>query len=149
MIIIVVFGFLWKRGQITALATYVQETREELKKCSWPTWLELRGSTILIIVSVLLLGAFVVIVDAGLVTTSKAPAAFLRSAVVKCPAGTACVDAGTCKGAFVVGSTQCAGIQNLGTSTDGLTLTLTLTTCAAGTLCVATDDVAGGTASVR
>ena len=61
--------------------------------------------------------------------------------VVKCPAGTACVDAGTCKGAFVVGATQCAGIQNLGTSTDGLTLTLTA--CAAGTLCVATGDVAG------
>ena len=72
-IILAVFGFLWKRGQIAALATYVQETREELKKCSWPTWIELRGSTILIIVSVLLLGAFVVIVDAGLVTTSKAP----------------------------------------------------------------------------
>ena len=61
--------------------------------------------------------------------------------VVKCPAGTACVGAGTCKGAFVVGATQCAGIQNLGTSTDGLTLTLTA--CAAGTLCVATGDVSG------
>ena len=73
MVIGAIFGYLWWQGQIQRLAGYVQETREELKKCSWPTWLELRGSTILIIVSVLLLGAFVVIVDAGLVTTSKAP----------------------------------------------------------------------------
>lgn len=62
----IVFGFLWKRGQIRALAVYVSETREELKKCSWPTWLELRGSTILIIVTVLLLGLFVVVVDRAL-----------------------------------------------------------------------------------
>ena len=72
-IILAVFGFLWKRGQIAALSTYVQETREELKKCSWPTWIELRGSTILIIVSVLLLGVFVVITDAFLFKTSAAP----------------------------------------------------------------------------
>jgi preprotein translocase subunit SecE len=65
-VILAVFGFLWKRGQIRALAVYVSETREELKKCSWPTWLELRGSTILIIVSVLLLSVFVVLVDVGL-----------------------------------------------------------------------------------
>ena len=58
-----IFGYLWWQGQIQRLAGYVQETREELKKCSWPTWLELRGSTILIIVSVLLLGLFVVVVD--------------------------------------------------------------------------------------
>ena len=58
-----VFGYLWWQGQIQRLAVYVQETREELKKCSWPTWLELRGSTVLIIVTVLLLGLFVVVVD--------------------------------------------------------------------------------------
>jgi len=65
-IILVVFGILWKKGQIRALAVYVSETREELKKCSWPTWIELRGSTILIIVTTLLLSLFVVVVDAGL-----------------------------------------------------------------------------------
>ena len=63
MVIGAIFGYLWWQGQIQRLAGYVQETREELKKCSWPTWLELRGSTILIIVSVLLLGLFVVVVD--------------------------------------------------------------------------------------
>jgi preprotein translocase subunit SecE len=59
----VIFGFLWKQGQITRLAVYVSETREELKKCSWPTWEERKGSTVLIIVMIALLGAFVVLVD--------------------------------------------------------------------------------------
>ena len=57
------FGYLWWQGQIQRLAVYVQETREELKKCSWPTWDELKGSTALITIMVALLGAFVVLVD--------------------------------------------------------------------------------------
>ncbi len=57
------FGVLWWQGQIRRLALYVQETREELRKCSWPTWEELKGSTALVIVSIGLLGAFTVAVD--------------------------------------------------------------------------------------
>ena len=57
------FGLLWWQGQIRRLAVYFQETREELKKCSWPSWEELKGSTALVIVSIGLLGAFVVAVD--------------------------------------------------------------------------------------
>jgi len=68
VVIGVVFGLLWWQGQIQRLSVYVQETREELKKCSWPSWIELRGSTILIIVTVALLGLFVVIVDRILFT---------------------------------------------------------------------------------
>ena len=59
----VLFGILWWQGQIRSLALYFQETREELKKCSWPTWEELKGSTALVIVSIGLLGAFTVAVD--------------------------------------------------------------------------------------
>jgi len=58
-----VFGLLWWQGQIRSLAVYFQETREELKKCSWPTLEELKGSTALVIVSIGLLGAFTVVVD--------------------------------------------------------------------------------------
>jgi preprotein translocase subunit SecE len=58
-----VFGLLWWQGQLARLTVYVQETREELKKCSWPTWEELKGSTALIIVAIGLLGAFTVGVD--------------------------------------------------------------------------------------
>ena len=57
------FGLLWWQGQIQRLAAYVAETREELKKCSWPTWEELKGSTALITIMIGLLGGFVVIVD--------------------------------------------------------------------------------------
>ena len=57
------FVLLWWQGQIRALSLYIQETREELKKCSWPTWEELKGSTALVIVSIGLLGAFTVAVD--------------------------------------------------------------------------------------
>jgi len=58
-----VFGLLWWQGQIRRLALYFQETREELRKCSWPTWEELKGSTALVMVSIGLLGAFTVVVD--------------------------------------------------------------------------------------
>ena len=58
-----IFAYLWWQGQIRQLATYVQETREELKKCSWPTWVELKGSTALIMVSIALMGAFTEVLD--------------------------------------------------------------------------------------
>ena len=73
MVIGVAFGILWWQGQIQRISVYVQETREELKKCSWPSWIELRGSTILIIVTVGVLGLFVVAVDAVLFKTSFSP----------------------------------------------------------------------------
>ena len=58
-----VFAFLWWQGQVTRLATYVQQTREELKKCTWPTWDELKGSTVVVSITILLLGAFCFVVD--------------------------------------------------------------------------------------
>jgi preprotein translocase subunit SecE len=63
VLILAVFGYLWWQGQIQRFAVYVQETREELRKCSWPSWEELKGSTLLISITVAFLGAFVVIID--------------------------------------------------------------------------------------
>ena len=63
MVIGGVFGYLWWQGQIQRLAVYVAETREELKKCAWPTWEELKGSTALICDLIALLGGFIVVVD--------------------------------------------------------------------------------------
>jgi preprotein translocase subunit SecE len=57
------FAILWWQGQIRRFAVYIQETREELRKCSWPTWQELKGSTVVIAVSIILLGLFVVAAD--------------------------------------------------------------------------------------
>jgi preprotein translocase subunit SecE len=62
-----VFAYLWWQGHIRRFAKYVQETREELKKCTWPTWNELKGSTVLITITIVLLGAFTTVVD-GILT---------------------------------------------------------------------------------
>ncbi len=57
------FAWLWRGGQLARLANYVQQTREELRKCSWPTWTELKGSTVVVGISIVLLGLFTVAVD--------------------------------------------------------------------------------------
>jgi len=63
LVIGAVFGVLWWQGQLKRLQGFVAETREELRKCTWPTWDELKGSTILVSVTIFLLGAFTVAVD--------------------------------------------------------------------------------------
>jgi preprotein translocase subunit SecE len=63
VVVAVLFGVLWRTGQLLRLANYVQETKEELKKCTWPSRDELKGSTVVVILSILLLGLFTVVVD--------------------------------------------------------------------------------------
>ena len=57
------FAFLWRKGYLLRFSNYVLETREELRKCTWPSLDELKGSTMVVTISTLLLGLFVVIVD--------------------------------------------------------------------------------------
>ena len=59
----VVFAILWWKGYLLQISTYVQQTREELRKCTWPTWDELKGSTVLIAISIGLLGVYCFVVD--------------------------------------------------------------------------------------
>ncbi|NOS72042.1 MAG: preprotein translocase subunit SecE [Verrucomicrobia bacterium] len=59
----VIFGFLWKQGQLKRFTAYWQQTMEELKKCTWPTRDELTGSTVVVILSILVLGLFTFVVD--------------------------------------------------------------------------------------
>jgi preprotein translocase subunit SecE len=63
LVIGIIFVILWRKGYLLQLTTYVQQTREELRKCTWPTWDELKGSTVVITISIVLLGAFIVLVD--------------------------------------------------------------------------------------
>lgn len=63
VVIAAIFGLLWWKGQIQRFAAYWQQTREELRKCTWPTWDELRGSTVVIIVAIFIMGVFTFIVD--------------------------------------------------------------------------------------
>jgi preprotein translocase subunit SecE len=62
-VLAVVFGLMWYGGQLARLTNYVRETRAELEKCSWPTWAELKGSTLVIFISLILLGVFTMVVD--------------------------------------------------------------------------------------
>jgi preprotein translocase subunit SecE len=63
VVAMVAFIILWRQGAFLRLSNYWNETKEELRKCTWPTWDELTGSTVVVIVSVALLGGFTVIVD--------------------------------------------------------------------------------------
>ena len=63
MVVGVLFGILWRKGYLLRLTNYVQQTREELRKCTWPTWDELKGSTVVVAVSIFILGGFTVLVD--------------------------------------------------------------------------------------
>ena len=64
VVAMVVFTIAWRKGAFLRLSAYWNETMEELKKCTWPTWDELQGSTVVVVVSVGLLGGFTVFVDA-------------------------------------------------------------------------------------
>ena len=58
-----IFVFCWRKGYLLQLTNYVQQTREELRKCTWPTWDELKGSTVVVSISIVILGGFIVLVD--------------------------------------------------------------------------------------
>ena len=62
-IVAVVFVLMWRKGVLLRLRNYVLETREELRKCTWPTITELKGSTIVVMITIFLLGVFTVAVD--------------------------------------------------------------------------------------
>ena len=57
------FVFLWTKGYLVKIRNYVEETKEELRKCSWPSVDELKGSTVVVMLTIVLLGAFTVGVD--------------------------------------------------------------------------------------
>ena len=58
-----IFGFLWQRGYLARIRDYCAETQEELKKCTWPSVDELKGSTVVVMLTIFLLGLFTVSVD--------------------------------------------------------------------------------------
>lgn len=57
------FGFAWRKGYLLKIAAYVGETKVELKKCNWPGREELKASTVLVMVSVVLIGFFTFGID--------------------------------------------------------------------------------------
>ncbi len=63
VVIAAAFAYLWWQGHLVRLRNYVLETREELKKCTWPSWNELKGSTVVVMISILILAIFTVGID--------------------------------------------------------------------------------------
>jgi len=57
------FGWLWRAGHLARFRDYIKATREELRKCTWPSWDELKGSTVVVTISIIILGGFTVGVD--------------------------------------------------------------------------------------
>ena len=57
------FAWLWRTGHLANFCTDIQQTREELRKCTWPSWDELKGSTVVVAISIVILGGFTVFVD--------------------------------------------------------------------------------------
>ena len=62
-VITAIFVIMWRKGYLLRIRDYVAETREELRKCAWPTLDELKGSTVVVVVTLTLLGCFTVGVD--------------------------------------------------------------------------------------
>ena len=63
VVIAAVFAILWWKGVLMRISNYISETREELRKCSWPSWAELKGSTIAVTITIVLLTLFTVAID--------------------------------------------------------------------------------------
>jgi len=51
------------RNAIHKTVTFAREVRGEMQKVTWPTWAELKGQTIVVVVAVLLIAAFIGVVD--------------------------------------------------------------------------------------
>ncbi len=58
--------------RIGALKTFLSEVKVELKKCTWPTRQELMGSTMVVVISVVILGLFVGLSDTTLMGILRA-----------------------------------------------------------------------------
>ena len=62
-VVLLVFVVLWRKGYLAKFSRYVALTKEELRKCSWPTRPELVASTMVVLVATILLGGYTVVVD--------------------------------------------------------------------------------------
>ncbi len=63
VVIGVVFALAWWKGYVVRIRNYWNGTMEELHKCAWPTWDELKGSTVVVTITIVLLGLFCSAID--------------------------------------------------------------------------------------
>jgi len=58
-----VFAYLWRKGHLLKISSYFAETREELRKCTWPAREELSGSTVVVLISTTILSLLIIVAD--------------------------------------------------------------------------------------
>jgi preprotein translocase subunit SecE len=51
------------RKTVQKTSAFLQEVRGEMQKVTWPSWPELKGQTLVVIIAVLLIAAFIGVVD--------------------------------------------------------------------------------------
>ena len=59
------------RGSYQKMTSFLKEVRVELSKVTWPSRAELKGQTIVVIVAVLMIAAFIGLVDTVLSNTIR------------------------------------------------------------------------------
>lgn len=45
---------------------YIKEVIQEMKKVTWPTWEELKGSTLVVVIFSFIMGCYIAVLDFGL-----------------------------------------------------------------------------------
>ena len=54
---------MWRTGKIGAIKQYIIETREQLRKSTWPTREELKQHIVVVLISSMLLAVFTFVAD--------------------------------------------------------------------------------------
>ncbi len=63
ILFLAVFIWVWRTGKLAALKQYIIETREQLRKSTWPTREELKQHIVVVLISSLLLAVFTFAAD--------------------------------------------------------------------------------------
>ena len=71
----------------TRARVFFQEMTQELKKASWPTRLELRDSTVVVIIAMILLGGFITLSDWSVYNVVTLLSELVRTEAVEVGAG--------------------------------------------------------------
>jgi len=66
------------KNPFRSIRIFAGETMGELKKASWPTRVELRDSTIVVLVSIVIMGIFIAVADFSLVNVVNLVTGWMR-----------------------------------------------------------------------
>jgi preprotein translocase subunit SecE len=66
------------RNPFTSIRRFYGETVTELKKASWPSKVELRDSTVVVLIAVVILGTYIALVDFSLMNGVELLSSWVR-----------------------------------------------------------------------